>query len=127
MNKPRIEVLSHVQMAVHHLTDMLRTYDMDTTGSPLAMPEKLKLGQMFDGWVIQHYVDQTNAYDIWLEDLLKGPSTLEKTRVMVALDNIYNMSVTGGVILVTLAAPIPFWTHAHVVRRTILALAEGSD
>lgn len=123
MNKPRIEVLSHVMMAASHLTDMLRTYDVDTTNSPLSMPERLAIGSSFEGHLINTYQDQVSAYDIWLEDTLRGPDSLEKTRVMVALDNVYNMSVTGGVIIVTLAAPIPFWTHAHVVRRTILSLA----
>ena len=93
MNKPRIEVLSHVMMAASHLTDMLRTYDVDTTNSPLSMPEKLAIGSLFERHLINTYQDQVSAYDIWLEDTLKGPDSLEKTRVMVALDNVYNMAV----------------------------------
>lgn len=117
--KPLIHVMSYSQLSTSECPQMMPVYHLDQTDGGLAMPTALYVGN----GVLSSYRDQVWAYRAWLEDEVKA----KNPRVLVALDNIYNQSVTTGVIIATLAQEIPFYTHAHIVRETILALAEGDS
>lgn len=115
----------HIEVQ-HPLTrgaaDIANTYNVDT--GPLAMPAHIKIGAQGTrcggdhDWIIRTYDDQVSEYDIWLNDQIKAGNQ----EVLAALDDIYNKSLGCGVILQTACTPCPNITHAHVVKRTIMAL-----
>jgi hypothetical protein len=96
------------------------TYNMDQ--GPLVIPDHIKIGsKSWDGHKIENYSDQVDEYGIWLEDQIKA----QNLTILSALDDIYNKALRAGVILTTRCCPIPYITHAHVVKRVIMNLAGG--
>lgn len=95
-------------------------YSVDT--GPLAMPEHIKIGGLtWDRHKIESYDQQVGEYDIWMEEQIKQGNI----SVMEALDDIYNKSINGGIIITTRCVPSPWITHAHIVKRIIEKLAGG--
>ncbi len=94
------------------------THDMDK--GPLAIPEHIKIGsKSWDGDIIKNYSDQMDEYEIWLEDQIK----IQNVDILTALDDIYNKALGAGVILTTRCCPVPYRTHAHLVKQVIMKLA----
>lgn len=94
------------------------TYNVDK--GPLRIPEHIKIGsKSWDGDIIKNYSDQMDEYEIWLEDQIK----IQNVDVLTALDDIYNKALGAGVILTTRCCPVPYRTHAHLVKQVIMKLA----
>lgn len=111
-HQPIIHVLSYTQITTSEYPVMMPVYNVDREGGPLEVGIEL---------IDQRQLIVNREYERSLRHKIekKDPATL------VALDNIYNQSTNGGVILATLVQCVPFRTHAHVVRDIILELAEG--
>lgn len=100
------------------IADVATTYNCDT--GPLSMPAHIFIGARgHDGSKVESYSNQVEEYDIWLEDQLKK----QNMTVMAALEDIFGKAQEGGIILQTRCVPQPYITHAHVIKRTIMALA----
>lgn len=110
MHRPIIHVLSYAQISSNELHQLMPFYHIDRDDCALAMP--------------RHFVDYPENTRIKrYEDRIRNLIQDKDSTILVALDNIYNQSINGGVIIATLAQCVPFWTHAHIVRDLILELA----
>lgn len=113
-HKPIIHVLSYTQITTSEYPVMMPVYHLDRDDCSIAMPREFRR--------IPDYEGRIEHYETWIRRQIadKDPATL------VALDNIYNQSTNGGVIIGTLAQCVPFYTHAHILRDIILELAQGA-
>jgi hypothetical protein len=112
-NKPIIHVISYAQLNTleHHV--LMPVYHLDRDGGALAMPRSFRnLGE---------FEDRVDHYEPWLRNQINR----KEIPVQVAMENIYDRAINGGIIIATLAQVVPFYTHAHVLRDIILELAEG--
>lgn len=97
--------------------DITSHYEM--VGSPLDLPRFITIGsKSVMGHKIESYADQVSEYDIWLEDAIKN----QDPTICGELEKIYQKAISGGIILKTRCMPSPYFTHAHVVKRTIEGL-----
>lgn len=109
----------------HGAAAIASTYSVDS--GPLALPSHIKIGAQGTDcggghdYTIRSYSDQVDEYAIWLSEQIKTGNQ----EVMVALDDIFNKAVNGGIILQTRCCPAPYITHAHMVKRQIEELAKG--
>lgn len=113
-HQPIIKVLSYAQISSNECHQLMPFYHLDDDASGLAMPR-----QLADFSPAMKLV----KYEDWLRNALAD----DDERVKVALDNLYNQAINGGVIIATLAQCVPFYTHAHIVRNIILELAAQGE
>lgn len=111
-HEPIIHVMSYAQLATSEAPTMMPLYHIDRDDSPLCVPREWADMQMHQ--ITKHYRD-------YIQNMIKSPIP----RVKVAIDNIYDRAINGGVIIATLAQVVPFYTHAHILRDIILELAQG--
>jgi len=120
-NQPHIEVMSCVSN--NGALDVASVYNVDT--GPLSMPKHIAIGKRGTDVggghdpKIMNYGDQVDEYAIWLSQQVKDGNV----EVLTEIDEIFNKSITTGVILTTLCCPSPNITHAHEVKNLIMDLA----
>jgi hypothetical protein len=110
---PIIHVMSYAQLATSECPTLMPLYHIDRDDNPLAMSPTL---------ADLPWKDKLSGYETMLRQRLADP---EELRLKISIDNIYNSSINGGVIIATLAQVVPFYTHAHVLRDIILELADA--
>lgn len=118
MNKPIIIVMNTVQYQSHGAADIAHRYDVDS--GPLSIPAHMRIGKLTsDGHKITCYDQQVDEYACWIFDSIQE----QNMDVMLALEEVFQKSITGGVIITTNCMPQPNITHADKLKEKILELA----
>ena len=119
---PHIEVSSTTYIRASKPDMLPYIYDVDR--GPLAVPkemhERLGAGVRLTGSSdIRAYGDLVPDYDKWLRRQIQ----IGNAQVMEAMDQIFNMALDKGCILVTSRHLTVAVTHAHAVMKIIMELA----